>query len=595
MQSPLSEAEVTSLLANLGLPAPTAIRPSTVPGPTQDHALVVEGHASPLGLRVERHPLDTDPLSLEVAALAALGREGWPVAPRCQIVSVGHHRATLRAGLPGELGTGLLARDPSLAPALARSVGHWLGRLSLVRQPRPGWTAIGNRFVARRRTWKEQWEARVRGLALRVQHFGLDAPIVHHSLEALFDATEAMAQVVDVGLVHRDLHPGRLRVLQGDQGLEVVGIDGWHCAISGDPLLSWATPFVADDATVQAVLEGDADGHLAMLMMDPGADQRLDAYVRLRWMEDLVDTRAPWFRGAQTASATQRCLALQGLESCRTSPPHQRFKGVDGLPPVGPPQVERSDVLSMGLLQSLERGRVSPTWAWTWCSAVAAVELGEGMAAAAPWLGEADRLVHGLGEWVDPEPAEVVQPVDIEALTEHALVAACAPEGGHRLPAVFLAHALRLWGGDPKALPPVILGRLSQIIGQLDGLGPGWRGSVSPPAGARLAHALMGLAAVHQLSSVLDKDHVGVGSLRGECAAQAEKAWGELTSGAGSIADGADLDRLRAAPPRVGPDGTAVTTGALCAALLWLHDAGRIPVSAVDCARRLGLLPPPSA
>lgn len=590
MHTPLTEDDLSQFCARMGLPALTRCRAVGPPGPTQDHRLEFEGDVPSLGLRVEVHPRSEDGLSAEVAALTELGRQMWPVSDRCQIVQVGGFRASLRSVSDGQTGAEWLSRQPESAPWLASQLGLWLGRLSQIRQARPGWTAIGNRFVGRHSTWVAMWEERVHRLKSLVRFHGLGAPIVDRSLDALIAATSAMKHVMEIGIVHTDFHPGQLRLQASKEGPRVVGIEGWHRAISGDPLLSWATTFVADDRSLRGVVEGDSDGHLHLLLSDPGGPERLDAYVRMRWMWTLVNTMEPWYRHHRTQSSLERCLALQGLEDCFASPPHQRVQGDGSLPAVQAPSVSRVAVLEMGLLQSLERGRVTPGWGWTWCSAVSAVELGGAAGPDSAWFGEADRLVACLDDWVEPVPARQGQAASISDVVERALRLSRTPTGGHRLPVVFVASAMRLWGGAPEALPGTVVWRLSCVVEQLGGLDPGWRSSEPPPLGARLAHALMGLAAVHQLSAVLGDDAPEILAVRTQCADQAERAWTEA-SGTGLVGE-VGLGRLRFGPPPVGASGQSALSASLCAALLWLSDAGRIPVSAEECARVLGLVAP---
>lgn len=591
-------AQLSKALAGVGLPPPQDIARV---GRGWRHRIWKLGFPGGSGapdvlLRAPSHPEAGDTLSPELAALTVLRNADLPVVKRYHRIEGLGYPAAVTDLLPGANGSAVLAEAAEQGPAIIRAVGDVMRRIHEHRRPGFGTRAIGNRFVPMRAGWTEAWKARVDQLTLRAASGGDLGDLSRAIADAIEQRLPALSGVMDFTLVHGDLQPGNLLFTKGPDGVPALsGVIDWESAIVGDPLVDWALLLLIPDGTLGYVLDGYGPDHARVALAEPGAWQRIELYFLTHLVERLAFSAGPHVADDPVMRNGGRARVAR-LWQDFVDGPGARVRietalSLGGSSVEGLVQPRMEALLRHGLVDGLARGAVrDPRDAWTWVGAARAVTLSEAAPMARKaWLefGVAllQRLDAGLFRPVRPIAD---RPAHHRALVARTLSGQMSRDGGPGTALALIGAAVELDQVLGGALSDAAWRGLEEAVHGIAALGTGWRDGAQVSNQVRLAHGVMGLAALRPLEALLEDgaQDPGLVAVRTTFANQTGRAWEAI----GAPAEGGDLlDLLDLGPPAVGDGNEPALTPAICGGLEALDRVGALPVPATAIARVLGL------
>ena len=530
-------------------------------------------------------------LRAELAALKLLGgQDELPVVGRYQLLQGLGRPTAVSAILPGSTGEVWIERGHG--EPVIRTVGEVLGILADHPMHRFGDRVLDTDFLPTRSSWRSAWMARVARFSGKVIAGGIDlGPLQHALFMAIEQRLSALDEVSEFGLVHGDLQPGNLLFRLGPDGLALSGVIDWEFAMVGDPLADWARSMLVPADTLRGVIDGYGKERAATLFAGPGAVQRLELY----WLTQLLERLAvcagslgsrPGLRGRALAHAQAMIRAFFDEGGARPRLDHALADG--DVTVLGVPSADALNAGRHHLADAMVRGAVvGVKSAWLWSGAVQALVLAQRVPIARmDWIGAAAERSDQLLPLAPSSGEPIADRAAWLSATVERVVALQYEQGGAGTGLITLASGLALVEGLGHHVGDGFLRQLQASAEALATQDGRWMGGGMKSPQVRLAHALMGLAALAYLTK-----HVQ------ECpgAADLEKGLRLLMNQAleqvdAPVASGDLLDLLEMGPPAMPGTDDPPLAPVLCAAMLQLDEGASLPIGAPTMALALGIV-----
>ncbi|MBT3223010.1 MAG: phosphotransferase [Proteobacteria bacterium] len=314
---PEQQALLNSLeqsLEALGLPKPSRVSGGQGLGPKVTHRLHFGSPQADRMLHRISWDAGYDPLKNEHAAVQFLTTTRLvPCQLTYQLLEL-RPSAAIATIVPGTGGDQVIHRQKEMTKSVCEVIGQVMRRLSAAKSNNWGTRASGGRFVPLRSCWRSEWWKWVRWEANTASSHGTFDERHSGLLESIKIQMEALDEVQQFSLVHRDLKPDNMlfkvgktrfrgrRATEADskhrfpvlksrptepvgpgvnRELELTGVVDWSGSLLGDPIVEWVLPMFLPSVLLTSIIHGFGASR-AREIFTPEAIQRLDVYCMTR-------------------------------------------------------------------------------------------------------------------------------------------------------------------------------------------------------------------------------------------------------------------------------------------------------------------------
>ncbi|MCB9675872.1 MAG: aminoglycoside phosphotransferase family protein [Alphaproteobacteria bacterium] len=410
------------VLAQLGEPAAVDLQPFSRSRRFDNLRVDLQDGTSRL-LRIAVDRRGEVGLQHEAAAHEILKQTELPVVERYVLLEPDELGvpASLSEWLPGLAGQGVIDAHPEVLPEVCNGLGLLRRVLEEQTVGRFAMGVVGGRFRPIRRSWGDEYRARVWDWYRSAERAGATlGPLSARIVARIDELAPALDRANRFCLVHGDLRPVNLVMELGERPdrdtapeATITGIFDWELATIADPLLAFALPLDLPDAALAHVLAGYGTDDVRAWLDDEAALARLTAYTLGRVLQYLAlvvsaqieDEGNAWGHGLAYAAR----IAAERLQ-----PGFVREKLLRALPEELPKEIEVPDLVDpVGavLRQALGRlgGRpvLGPGDAGAWMGAVGAA-LRDQHHEAEGWARDGELMLEALGDSLDPRGYEPI-------------------------------------------------------------------------------------------------------------------------------------------------------------------------------------------
>lgn len=314
---PIDPAALVSALRRRDLPAPVDVR---AVGVARLHAIYRlkfdNSRISSILLRRVIHCPGWDTLATERAALKVL--EGVDEVPTVSHFDVLDSRelgfpAAFVEELPGVSGAEWIEQSAKNGVQVVGILGRIRQQLDAFAFARPAMCGTGSGgFLPQRSSWRGEWAAFHGMWSSAARHQGTTLGSLSDALEQRFHARLPSLDTADAWtLVHRDLQPENVLLVDGEAGFRLSGVVDWSGAMVGDPLVDWLQALQMPDDWLRAYGAGLGAASVERALREDDL-ARLEAYFITRCVARLSLAGMPPYFGRQGR------LRAQALDIART-------------------------------------------------------------------------------------------------------------------------------------------------------------------------------------------------------------------------------------------------------------------------------------